>query len=409
MSVKERAKVFESQSMSPQASKSPLLQRLGSVSSSNHPLLNISQNTRGGDSLLPPYQNRQAVQMVQLDAGALETLSSAPLDDMPPPFPRRPSSLDRSEDGDLMIFDGDGWSESSTPKDTANLLQPPLPRRTQSSDAKLPPSNVKRPLPVPQKSEALLQKIKTLSLAKEPPKSIPRLPRNNKTKMPLSNNDDRTPIIIDNDADSNAGSSASTDLIRDMEPHLNSKNGTKGAQDNSEQQVVVSKSFFDDEQRLVREPPPKPPKTGDNRWKISQTMDSLLVDTKHNLDQVGQMTKPVVAGAGRGIKWTRVGAKNALDNIVVPKVFINTKDDFTDAAAKVTGKDGLCSKCQELSNDIDQIRKKLDDSKKDFEWATPLSRIIYHADWCRICRLLLNMLCEPANDPLLYPGVAPYV
>ena len=88
---------------------------------------------------------------------------------------------------------------------------------------------------------------------------------------------------------------------------------------------------------------------------------------------------------------------------------MNTKDDFTDAAAKVTGKGGLCSKCQELSNDFDQIHKKPDGSKEDFEWATPLSRIIYHADWCRVCRLLLNMLCEPANDPLLHPGVAPYV
>ena len=62
-------------------------------------------------------------------------------------------------------------------------------------------------------------------------------------------------------------------------------------------------------------------------------MGSLLIDTKHNLDQVGPMIK----------------------------------DDLTDAAARVTGKDGLCSKCQGLSNDIDQIHKQLDGSKKDFE------------------------------------------
>ena len=138
-------------------------------------------------------------------------------------------------------------------------------------------------------------------------------------------------------------------------------------------------------------------------------MDSLLIDAKHNLDQVGQMTKPVVASAGRGLEWTRAGAKEALNDCAVPEVFMRTKDDFTDVAAKAIGKDGLCSKYQELSNDIDQIHKKSDGSKKDFEWATPLSRIMYHADWCRICRLLLNMLCEPGNDPLFHPGVAPYV
>ena len=74
-------------------------------------------------------------------------------------------------------------------------------------------------------------------------------------------------------------------------------------------------------------------------------MDSLVIDAKHNLDQVRQMIK----------------------------------DDLTEAAARVTGKDGLCSKCQGLSSDIDQIHKQFDGSKKHFEWATPLSRIMYHA------------------------------
>ena len=371
MSVKERAKAFESQPVSPLASKRPLPQRLENVSSSNHPLLDISQNTRDGDSPLSPYRGRQAVQMVQLDAGALENLSSAPLEETPMPLPRRPSSLDRSEGEDLIISDADEFSESSTSKDAANLPQTPLLRMTQSSEAELPPSKAKRPLPVPKKSEALLQKLKAASLVKEPLRPIRRLPQSNvtNTSIPLSNNDDKTSITIDNGVDSNEHSLAGTDVIRDIEPHSSSKDG----------------------------------------WKISQTMGSLLIDAKQNLNHVGQMTKPVVESAGRGLERTRVSAMNALDNIAVPKVFMNTKDDFTDAAAKVTGKDGLCTKCQELSNDIDRIHNNLDGSKEDFEWATPLSRIIYHADWCRICRLLLNMLCEPANDPLLHPGVAPYV
>ncbi len=391
MSVKERAKVFEAQSVStlPQPSEN--------VSSSHHPSLYISSNTRGESNPLAPYRNGQAVPTVQLGSH----LSSAQHDHVPPLPPRRPSSPDRQEDEDLIIFDADDFSESSASKDAVNLLPPPIPRRTQSSDAKLPSSHGKRPLPVPNKSEALLQKFKALSLAKEPCRTIPGLPRSNTTNMPVSNNNDRTPIImIDNEPDQNEELAAAKDLMWGIETP---------SQDDRERQAVVSKNFFDDVQISIKKPPPKPPKLGENRSKISQTMDSLLIDAKQNLGQVAQITKPVVAGAGRGLEWTRASAKNALDNTAVSKAFMNTKDDFADAAAKVTGKGGLCSKCQELSKGFNQIHQESDGSENNFEWATPLSRIIYHADWCRVCRLLLNMLCEPANDPLLHPGVAPYV
>ena len=409
MSVKERAKVFEPKSIFPLASsKSTLPHRSGHVSSSNHTSLYISQDSRDGNSPLSTYKHAQAAQTVQLGADAYKPLSSVQLEDMPPQLPRRPSSPGRKENEDIIIFAAHECSESSASKDVANLLPPPLPRRTQSSDAKLPPSDVKRSLPVPLKSEALLQKFKALSLVKEP-WTVPGLLRSNITEIPVSNNDDRTPIImIDNDADHNEELSAAKDLIYDIERSSNSKLGTKDDQDNSERQALVSQNFSDDVQKSTQRPP-KPPKPGENRRTISQTMDSLIIDAKHNLDQVAQVTKPLVAGAGRGLEWTRVGAKNALDNTAMSKVFMNTKDDFTDAAAKVTGKGGMCSKCQMLSDDFDQIHKNSDGSKKDFAWATPLSRIIYHADWCRICRLLLNMLCEPANDPLQHPGVAPYV
>lgn len=403
MSVKERVKAFDPQSISPLASKSILPRRSGNGSPSNFSSLDVSQNTRSGDSPLSPYKNGQAVQTINLGAGALE------FEGMPPPLPRRPSSPEGQEDGNLIILDADEYSESSSSKDAAHLLQPSPRRSTQSSDARMPSSNRKRPLPVPNKSEALLQRFKALSLAKEPSSTIPRLPRSNSTNIPLSINDDRTIVMIDNDPYEDENFLAKKDMICDREPPSALKNEPKDAQDDNEQQGVVFKNSFDDVQQLIKKPPSKPPKPGEKKWKISQTMDSLFIDAKHNLDQVGQITKPVVAGAGRGLEWTRVGAKMALDNSTVPKVFMNTKDDFTDAAAKLSGKDGLCSKCQALSNDIDQVHKQLDGSKKDFEWATPLSRIIYHADWCRICQLLLNMLCEPAKDPLLHPGVAPYV
>lgn len=85
--------------------------------------------------------------------------------------------------------------------------------------------------------------------------------------------------MIDNDADQNEELSAAKDPICDIETLPNSKNGTKDAQDNSEQQAVVSKNFFDDVQK------------SENRRKTSQTMDSLLIDARHNLNQVAQITK----------------------------------------------------------------------------------------------------------------------
>ena len=403
MSVEKRVKAFDPQPISPLASKTTLPWPSGNASPSNSSSLDLSQNTPSGDSPLSPFKNGQAVQMLNSGAGALE------LEDMPPPLPRRPSSPGRQEDGDLIIFDADECSVSSSSTHAAHFLQPPLPRSSQTNNAKIPSSTRKRPLPVPNKSEALLQKFKALSLAKELSRTSLRLPRTNSTDVSSSSNDDRTIFMIDNDPYEHQNLPVNKDMICDREPPFTAMNEPKDAQDNNKQQVVVSKNLFDNVQQLNKRPPPKPPRPGEKKWKISQTMDSLFIDAKHNLGQVGELTKPVVAGAGRGLEWTRVGAKNALDNSAVPKVFMNTKDDFTDAAAKVTGKDGLCSKCHGLSGDIDQMHKQFDGPKKELEWATPLSRIIYHADWCRICRLLLNMLCEPANDPLLHPVVAPYV
>ena len=31
--------------------------------------------------------------------------------------------------------------------------------------------------------------------------------------------------------------------------------------------------------------------------------------------------------------------------------------------------------------------------------------MIYHAEWCRVCKLLLEMLCETQHDPLRHPAV----
>ena len=386
MSVKERAKAFDTQSPSHLPSKSTLPLPSRNASPSNYSSLHVSQNAPSGYRPLSPSKNEQAVQMVN---SALE------LEDMPPPLPRQFSSTGRQEDGDPVTLDADECSESSSSTNAAHLLQPELTRSPQSSNAKFSSSTRKRPLLVAKKSAALLEKFNALSVATEPSRTILMLPRSKSTNVPFSINNDSTVIMTDNDPYEHEDSLAKEDMVCDKELPSAWRNEPKDAQDNNKQQDVVSRNFFDDVQQFIKRPAPKPPRPGEDKWKISQA--------------IGQMTKPVVAGAGHGLEWTRVGAKNALDNSAVPNIFMKTMDDITDVAAKAIGKHGLCSNCQGLSNDIDQMHKQFDGSKKGFEWTTPLSRIIYHADWCRICRLLLNMLCEPANDPLLHPVVAPYV
>ena len=143
--------------------------------------------------------------------------------------------------------------------------------------------------------------------------------------------------------------------------------------------------------------------------KISQTVNPLLANTKEGFDKVALAAKPVVAEAGRGLNQVGVGAKTVFDKTGVSTGFMKTQDDVTDAAAKLLANSGLCSKCQRLPVHAILSQESTETAEQDLEWATPLSRVIYHADWCRVCQLLLDMLCEPQNDPLKHPAVEPHV
>ena len=98
---------------------------------------------------------------------------------------------------------------------------------------------------------------------------------------------------------------------------------------------------------------------------------------------------------------TRQGLSNAFQTIGektgTTQAFANTKADFEDILNKLSGDPGLCSKCKTLQAEVTISRES--------QWATPLSRIIYHADWCRMCGLILGMLCRPEFDPLRHPEV----
>ncbi|KAJ5546938.1 HET-domain-containing protein [Penicillium frequentans] len=101
--------------------------------------------------------------------------------------------------------------------------------------------------------------------------------------------------------------------------------------------------------------------------------------------------------------------RNMISKIEPPTAFIETKDDCDDLFRKSLGREDLCSKCRSLPVEMCDGNSLEETDGNEVHWATPLSRIIFHADWCRMCRLLLSMLVRPEFDPLKHPEVAPYL
>ena len=91
------------------------------------------------------------------------------------------------------------------------------------------------------------------------------------------------------------------------------------------------------------------------------------------------------------------------------KVFQETVDDIQDVYANQRGEDGLCSNCRNLLvlDGTSAAMKRW--VGKTQEWASPLSRILFHSNWCVFCRMLLNSLCQPECDPLRHPAVANHI
>lgn len=105
--------------------------------------------------------------------------------------------------------------------------------------------------------------------------------------------------------------------------------------------------------------------------------------------------------------------KNTFNDVVSkirpPAAFIETRDDCDDLFRKSLGREDLCSKCRSLPVEECDDNALGEMNGNELHWTTSLSRIIFHADWCRMCRLLLSMLVRPEYDPLKHPEVAPYI
>ncbi|KAJ5660200.1 hypothetical protein N7507_006651 [Penicillium longicatenatum] len=101
--------------------------------------------------------------------------------------------------------------------------------------------------------------------------------------------------------------------------------------------------------------------------------------------------------------------KDLVSKVRPPTAFAETKDDFDDLFRKSLGRKDLCSKCRSLPVEKCDGNPLGEADENEVHWATPLSRIIFHADWCRMCQLLLSMLVRPEFDPFKHPEVAPYL
>ena len=106
-----------------------------------------------------------------------------------------------------------------------------------------------------------------------------------------------------------------------------------------------------------------------------------------------------------GALKVKVGADGWLEKLGIPRVFAETKEDVQDIQANYAGKSGLCSKCRSFPAHL-CFPGAFDCTSPEVFWATPLPRVIYHANWCRLCHLLIQMLCRRENDPLKHPAVA---
>lgn len=173
-----------------------------------------------------------------------------------------------------------------------------------------------------------------------------------------------------------------------------------------QQTMALSNSLVRDIQSL-KNVPPTPPKPQELGQKFAATFNPLFGDAKRT---IGKATQPIGNMTQKGLDSVRNETATRLEKSGITGVFMKTGDDFADAAAKIQGKEGLCSKCKTLPlHACFPLTTGQAVTQTELEWAIPLSRTIYHADWCRFCRLLLEMLCLPTHDPLQHPAVKPHM
>lgn len=87
-----------------------------------------------------------------------------------------------------------------------------------------------------------------------------------------------------------------------------------------------------------------------------------------------------------------------VNSVKIPKAFKKTGEDLSDLGKLWLRKPDLCSNCAKLP--LEACFGDVSGKEGYSAWNTPLSRVILHADWCRVCKFLLSMLFRPEHDPL---------
>ncbi|GAB7351892.1 hypothetical protein MBLNU459_g2435t1 [Dothideomycetes sp. NU459] len=178
--------------------------------------------------------------------------------------------------------------------------------------------------------------------------------------------------------------------------------------DRARQQTLAFSSNLIRDVQSMKIAPPTSPKPKELGQKFVATFNPLFSDAKST---IGKAAQPIGDATQKGFENVRNETIAGLKKAGITDVFMKTGDDLADAAAKLRGNKGLCSKCKTLPVHacFPSSSNGPDVTVSELEWAIPLSRIIYHADWCRFCRLLLGLLCLAPYDPLQHPAVRPHM
>ena len=107
-------------------------------------------------------------------------------------------------------------------------------------------------------------------------------------------------------------------------------------------------------------------------------------------------------------KDVQAGLKKTINGIPVPKPFAQTGEDLADLTKLLVGQSGVCSRCASLPLEA-CFSDQSGTGSAYIPWSTPLSRVALHAKWCRLCQLLLSVLCRREHDPLLLPDVRDHI
>ena len=328
-----------------------------------------------------------------------EQLASGESDDEPrPPLPTRPSSsINREQSGHQPL-------QKQRPERAAEEAAPSLPPRPSPrlDSNEIAPSLPPRPRPsVPKPPK--LSTSSTLGLHKSAIspafKSRPPIPPKSKSAGGNLVLVDESIPLIDFEVEGSQHTAAEMQILQPTP-----------LEDNQE---TNDQLLLDARQPATRGLPPSPRRTPSplkNLPSVPKVFRTVSEGAQTTLKTVQKETPKVVrtatAGTQKAFEDVHSGLKKV--NVPVPKPFAQTAEDVSDVMKANVGKPGVCSRCAALplktcfATDSEQEQAYI-------PWSSPLSRIAFHARWCRLCNLILSVLYKPEHDPLLVPEVRDFI